>query len=429
MKYILVLLLVAFSVGFCGCEQVEIENYIDTAHSESKEKALQSEEASIALVQEFKNFLCDEKTKSFNTNLSDFVIDKYTKSRYSYTFDDVATKSNGIQMPDSANIDLYLISFYDEKGPGFSIVTADERINKVYVYSSGNISDTATISPLAHIVKSIPALVKKDLISYYQDPSSVQPRALLTRVGPLVTTHWDQEYPYNSQCPIFNNITNPYLKGRAPAGCSTIATAQVVTYYKKFTSSVFNNGKRYVYNFPALRAQGRIDKNNASLVFEVGQLCHEIGQGIGVSWHADKGDLSDPRKIGNYLRDRQNYSIEIWNDKNVDIYKMANNIRLGNPHITSGMRKKPRTGHVWIWDGIIKSSTGSEIELVHCNWGWGKSNDRVDNTGVIIRNTDTWFTPAAMEQPDENQQAYFDDNVQIYITNYTPSNPAPPEGI
>lgn len=71
--------------------------------------------------------------------------------------------------------------------------------------------------------------------------------------------------------------------------------------------------------------------------------------------------------------------------------------------------KKPQSGHVWIWDGV-QVNANSEVTLVHCNWGHGFTSG--------ISDSDGWYTISRMEQPDPDMQPYFDDNVQIYITNY-----------
>lgn len=409
-------------LGVCSCEQTEMKELPSVTQANLNEEVITTEGMAIDLVKNFRQSLSNSsagerhgKTKSSDFFLDNITVDECEKTTYHFPLEDIVVKSRSLQVPDSTNVDLYLVKFHTEDGiPGYSIATSDERINKVYAYSRGQISDTAAIYPLACIIKSIPSVLKNDLIKYYQDTLAVvQSRGSApTTFGPLVTTHWDQHYPYNSQClkysepfpfPIGDN-------GRAPAGCATIAAAQVVAYYRRFTSNIFNNGTRFVYNFNALLSSSRIDASNSALVFEVGQFCKEIGEGIGVKWTKDAGDLTDPTKISDYLSIQQGYKTVAEDDENVDINRMANNIMNGNPHITAGMRKSPRTGHVWIWDGVQLNPTRTEVTMVHCNWGAGHTD------GV---NSDTWFTPATMEQPDPNKQPYFDDNVQIYITNYS----------
>ena len=46
------------------------------------------------------------------------------------------------------------------------------------------------------------------------------------KVGPLLTTEWHQDYPFNRYTPIKG-------KKHAPAGCVPIAIAQVVNYHQR----------------------------------------------------------------------------------------------------------------------------------------------------------------------------------------------------
>lgn len=413
---------VLFIIVLCSCDQSEMREFPDDTLSSQKVKTENVKNSSIELVEMFNKSLNGEQnTKSLDSHFEDIIIDECIKTTYHFSLDKRLMINNQVDV-DSTSVDLFLVNFHNPDGtPGYSIVSGDDRINKVYLYSRGQIADTAKIYPLACVVKAIPSVLEKDLNNFYQNPiDKKNSRSLITNYGPLISTHWDQDYPYNSQCPRFSeNDKDFYLKGRAPAGCATIAAAQVVVYYSKFTSGIINSGKRYVYDFMRLKSNAKVDKNNAEMVFQVGQLCKELGEGIGVKWSADKGDLADPRKISKYLSDVQGYSIETWNDKNVDINKMANNIMRGNPHITAGMRKKPRSGHVWIWDGVKIDIVNSVVTMVHCNWGMGYTNTSLDYA-------DTWFTPETMEQPDPDEQPYFDDNVQIYITGYQ-FNPGPVE--
>ena len=90
-------------------------------------------------------------------------------------------------------------------------------------------------------------------------------------------------------------------------------------------------------------------------------------------------------------------------DENININTLYNNLKNGNPHITSGFRNSPeRVGHAWIWDGMRGYVNGSTITLdaIHCNWGWNSSNG--------------WYT--SYEQPFPDVESYYDDNCQLYIT-------------
>ena len=389
-----------------------------------EEKSDLTKNLTVELVKNFATMTSSNKDNRFISKSTDIpsggiIIDECVKTTCMIDLNGtILTKSGDQTMPDSTTVDLYLVNFHSEDGTkGFSIATGDKRLNKVYAYTEkGSIGDTAKIYPLACAIKSIPSVVKADIEKYYQEPSLREARQVIGVIsGPHVKTHWNQDYPYNSMCPYFASVeSDRYLKGHAPVGCAAVATAQVVAYYQRFTSSVrdVHTGLPCKYDFFELTRNPKIsyelDRDNP-LVFEVSQLCYEIGVGCQIKWSDRKGNLDDPRKIATYLTSKQGYSIECDNDANVDINKLSRNIQRGNPHISAGTRKKPQSGHVWIWDGV-QVNANSEVTLVHCNWGHGFTSG--------ISDSDGWYTISRMEQPDPDMQPYFDDNVQIYITNY-----------
>lgn len=49
---------------------------------------------------------------------------------------------------------------------------------------------------------------------------------------PLITTHWSQANPFNALCPTFTGFSGQGKTDTAPAGCNSIAMAQLMAYYK-----------------------------------------------------------------------------------------------------------------------------------------------------------------------------------------------------
>ena len=396
---------------FCSCNQREVEELSQVSLKGSIAENSLVESVTLDLLNKFSKSLRNSSlTKSENS----IIVDESIKTTYHFKWNhETNTKSNGPQIPDSVSVDLYLMKFHEADGTlGYSIATGDERINKVYVYSHGDISDTARIYPLAHIIKSIPFIVKNDIENYYKNPSETihtyGARPDITTHGPLLCTHWHQEYPYNSQIKAFPVMNaHPTLKGHAPVGCAATATAQVVTFYSKFKADIMANGKPYVYNFSKF-AFVAVPGEDAQ--FEVSQLCKEIGIALGIDYYPTVGILYDPRKIGTYLADKQGYSVETKYHKNIDINKLADLIMKNNPHITAGVMHGTTSGHVWVWDGVQMNWNTNEVMMVHCNWGMGIQKD--SDFG-----SDTWFTPATMSQIDSQQPALTDDQVQIYLSN------------
>jgi hypothetical protein len=61
--------------------------------------------------------------------------------------------------------------------------------------------------------------------------ASAPPDALVTNVAPLLSTRWNQTRYYNDYMPTCSGVGTAY-NGRAPAGCGSIAAAQVYNYYR-----------------------------------------------------------------------------------------------------------------------------------------------------------------------------------------------------
>lgn len=115
-------------------------------------------------------------------------------------------------------------------------------MNRVYAYTeAGSIEDTTYIYPLACIIRSIPKVLEQDVQNYYANTSSRAGNYFI--YGPLLTTAWNQTFPYNyyaPECDWGNDVYNDYLyNGKYPVGCVAIATAQVIAYYEKFTGTMF----------------------------------------------------------------------------------------------------------------------------------------------------------------------------------------------
>lgn len=83
------------------------------------------------------------------------------------------------------------------------------------------------------------------------------------KVGPRLTTEWDQDEPWNRLSPMVDGV-------RAPAGCVPVAIAQVVNYYKTLTT------KNIDWN--------KITNNNGD---EMAKLIRTIGDAIKMSYHKE----------------------------------------------------------------------------------------------------------------------------------------------
>jgi len=145
---------------------------------------------------------------------------------------------------------------------GFVILSADNRIEPILGYSTeGNFNAedipdnmlsfldgySAQIKAYLHDTSSTPNEATAKWTSLIRDdytPNSTKG----TVVGPLLTTIWNQNSPYNALCPTdANAATNPYLNGHVYAGCVATAMAQVIRYWQ-YPLQGSGGTKSFVYN-------------------------------------------------------------------------------------------------------------------------------------------------------------------------------------
>ena len=119
-------------------------------------------------------------------------------------------------------------AFYicDAGADGFAVISADERMTPVLGFSQDRVFDT----------ENIPAGMQELLDSYtkeYEALTSGKPLKLIRRhiegvqeqVGPLFTTQWGRDTPYNNRCPEWEGE-------RCVTGCVAVTTAQTMRYYQ-----------------------------------------------------------------------------------------------------------------------------------------------------------------------------------------------------
>lgn len=183
------------------------------------------------------------------------------------------------------------------------------------------------------------------------------------KVKPFVTIKWNQDSPFNDQCPILNSATGE----RCAAGCVPIAIAQMTVYFKfpeKIGDTVVDWDKMKGANTGAGTPAGANElaawycallgsKDYADVTY--GEQTSASGQDVKDCLH----------KLG-----FKKVTIRDGYDKNNFI---KNYVGIGKPVL---IRAEPDTGsgHRWLLDGYMRrtdTSTGTEQLLFHSNFGWG----------------------------------------------------------
>lgn len=197
--------------------------------------------------------------------------------------------------------------------------------------------------------------------------------------GPLLTTIWNQDAPYNALCPK-NTL----------AGCVAIAMAQIMRYHKHPSGYNWNN----------------MPDNTAT--YDTQSLIYEIGKAVKMDY-GQNGSSSDINKAFIALASKYNYSPSKGDfnhekvSKEIFTYKRPVYMRGGSSQILLW----DYDGHAWVCDGADKKEyeTSYFVEYLrgsapnyymynndyyshnnhgscgygtlhfHMNWGWGGTNN------------------------------------------------------
>ena len=290
--------------------------------------------------------------------------------------------------------DCYYVFALQPKG--FVIVAADERVEPILGYSYDN----------NFVVENMPEHVRSWLGGYEQQIQTVtksnaqaEPtiqskwtrlksgQSLSTRngntVGPLITTQWDQEYPYNTFCPIDNNSPD----GHVATGCVATAMAQIINYwgypihgrgthgYNSFYGVLevdFDNATYDYTNMPTLLSpNSALDEVNA-----VAKLMYHCGVAVNMEYETEGSGAADvdvraalvdqfrfsPR-MG--FADRELYRSTEW------IAMLQNELDNGRPVFYGGVSdyNVGTLGHAFICDGYDNNN------YFHFNFGWSGNGD------------------------------------------------------
>ena len=212
-------------------------------------------------------------------------------------------------------------------------------------------------------------------------------------IEPLVSTKWNQEPPFNLECPVIDGRT-------CVTGCVATSMAMAMNYFKypekgqgniKYTTSTYK--KSLMMNF----AKESFDWGNMLDVYKKGEyddtqayavayLMKSCGYAIQMDYTPEESgavsaDVAEALKKyfsydkGTYYALRSFYSPSVWEDM---IYDNLKNI---GPIIYNGA-SSIAGGHSFICDGYDGNG------YFHFNWGWGGMSD-----GYFLLNS---LSPAAL---------------------------------
>lgn len=279
--------------------------------------------------------------------------------------------------------DCYYVFSLQPKG--FVIVAADDRVEPILGYSYDNDFVVANMpdhvrSWLGNYELQIEAVAKSDLQS---DPTTQSKwtrlkngQSIITRngnsVGPLLTTQWDQGWPYNALCP-----SDEASNEQCPTGCTTTATAQIMNYWQYPAKGIGHHS--YKLESGTVSKQSAFfnetyyqwDSMDVNHVEAISTLMYHVGVAMDMDYNpggsaaylssAEIGlqryfDYSDSSI---YLH-RENYDDNSW------IELLKSSIANNKPVLYEGYGS---SGHAWVVDGYDNQ------DLFHMNFGWGGNSD------------------------------------------------------
>ena len=279
---------------------------------------------------------------------------------------------------------------FNNDGGGFVIVSGDDRAQQVLGYS-----DTGRID-----YDRLPQEARNWLQSYSDqiDYLRMAPATATTDpsnphydkpVAPLTSAiQWNQDSPYNDQCPVLS------IGQRCPTGCVATAMAQVMYYYRypakgqgsfSYKPSILNGGElsanfgatTYEWDkmLPTYTNEASKESSNA-----VATLMLQCGVAVSMEYSSSSGaaSLPIPYALHHYFgydrsvayRQRANYTADEWQEV------IVNEINHSRPVVATGVASSG--GHCFLFDGYDTDG------LIHVNWGWGGMSNGYFRTSALL---------------------------------------------
>ena len=351
------------------------------------------------------------------------------KTVYDINLTSIKEVLDSLAVPDNTNPSYYIFNYV---GGGFSIISADKRVEPILAYSNNGYFPRSGSLPegLANwlvvnhknmqLVRrnpklKIPAVIANlwaelgpeiktgnQIINVAQQPPPpCQPTYSNTTVGPLLHTKWGQGQPYNLLCPA------GAVNGHSPTGCVATAMAQVM-YYWKYPSTYNWAIMPTAYNSNPITYPGNQD---------VAQLMLDAGRSVTMIYGSTEsnpydGFLNPPISCTTALKNTFHYSSS--SESNYNYLTVVSNINAGEPVLLSASTDNHTflfwnwgtNGHEWVCDGYQQiyetwcpsgdtPGGGEGFLYLHMNWGWdGTGNDLWQdfNQWIVFdgQTTDNW---------------------------------------
>ena len=278
--------------------------------------------------------------------------------------------------------------FNSSDGKGYVIVSGDDNTEQVLGYSTTGHFDPETMPDnmryyLGELAKEL-ASVDSDVTVVSRKSKRRAP--VKKAIAPLITTHWDQDSPFNNMAPYVINSKGDTV--RCVTGCVATAMAQLMNFYK-YPDATIADLPGYIssssgFKIDTIPAGATIDWSNMADTYDKNSTpaqCDAVAKLMylcGVSMKMDYGVSSSGASISissnsstlertfiNYFGydnhaqfcQKKDYSSLEW------FNLLYEELAEGYPLYSSG------GGHAYVIDGYDGDN------MFHFNWGWGPGSD------------------------------------------------------
>lgn len=343
-------------------------------------------------------------------NKAQRIGEKFLKTTSLGKKSDIRT-SLAYSMTIKGETDYYI--FNVENGKGFVVVAGDDRVKPILAYSTeGNFSTTDIADGFQFTLNSYQKEIRyvrehdiaatPDIVAEWQSIEKtgyISEKRNTKTVDILLKTTWNQNYPYNSQCPEDEGGNN----GHVYAGCVATAMGQVINYYNHPTrgtgSHSYTPGGWGYPSYPTQIANfGQTDYHFELMplaldslstddeIFYIAQLLHHLGISVDMMYGPDgSGAYSSdvPYALHDYFGFSEGNLIEKdgwWYDGYTNeewATALKGELDQNRPVFYGGQDDSGAGGHAFVCDGY------DENDYFHFNWGWSGRDDAFCAIGAL----------------------------------------------
>ena len=281
----------------------------------------------------------------------------------------------------SASTDFYVFNL--DNNAGYVIASADNAAPAVLAYA-----DEGTFDP-----NNIPDNMRWWLTQYQREMQIIKanpqaaprrPISLTTSVEPLVRTMWNQDAPYNNNCPTYTGYDNygQSYTANCATGCVATAVAQIMNYHRwPATGTGSISYSKGGYSLSCNFAQSNYDWDNMLYAYgskattaqnnAVAKLMSDVGIGCRMEYGQSSGAYTSDAvtALKNYFRydtdllmlSRSKFGINSWEQM------LREELDARRPVYYAGSATDG--GHAFVFDGYNTDG------YFHVNWGWGGASN------------------------------------------------------